>query len=89
MSDMRRWIGNINVVIMDIFLIFYIMLFEIWKIPGNYQIRARGKLSRRVNRGNLPKSLASCHEPHLAFHWDPSQVLWGLGAELGIGGFVG
>ena len=75
---------NINVVIMDIFPIFYILIFAIWKIPGNYQIRARGKSSRRGNRGNLLQSLASRYEPHLEFRWAPSQVLGGLGAETGV-----
>ena len=75
---------NLNVVIMDIFPIFYIIIFAIWKIPGNYQIRARGKSSRRGNRGNLPKSLASRYEPRSEFRWAPSQVLGGLGAETGV-----
>ena len=75
---------NFNVVIMDIFLTFYIINFAIWKIPENYQIRARGKSSRRGNRGNLPKSLASRNEPHLAFRWAPSQVLGGLSAKTGV-----
>ena len=75
---------NINVVIMAIFPILYILIFAIWKLPGNYQIRARGKTSRRGNRGNLPNSLASRNEPHLAFRWAPSQVLVGLGAETGV-----
>ena len=75
---------NINVVIMDAFLIFFILIFAVLKIPGNYQIRARGKSSRRANRGNLPKSLASRNEPHSAFHWAPSQYLGGLGANLGV-----
>ena len=75
---------HLNVVIMDIFPVFYIRNFAIWKIPENYQIRARGKLSRRGNRGNSPKSLASRNEPHSAFRWAPSQVLGGLGVELGV-----
>ena len=75
---------NINVVIMDIFPIFYIINFAIWKIPENYQIRARGKSSRRGNRGDLPKSLGSRNQPHLEFRWVPSQVLGGLGAETGV-----
>ena len=75
---------NINVVIMDIFLIFYISNFAIWKIPENYQIRARGKSSRRGNRRNFPKSLASRNEPHSAFRWAPSQFLGGLGVDLGV-----
>ena len=75
---------NLNVVIMDIFPIFYILIFAIWKIPENYQIRARGKSSCRGNRGNLPKSLASRNEPHSAFRWAPSLVLGGLGVHLGV-----
>ena len=75
---------SIVVVIMDIFPIFYILIFAIWKIPGNYRIRARGKSSRRGNRGNLPKSLASRNEPHSEFWWDPSQVLGVLGAKTGV-----
>ena len=75
---------NINVVIMDIFPIFNIIIFAIWKIPGNYQIRARGKSSRHGNRGNLPKSLASCNQPPSEFRWVASQVLEGLGAETGV-----
>ena len=71
-------------VIMDIFLIFYFLIFAIWKIPESYQIRARGKSSRRGNQGNLPKLLASRNEPHLAFCWAPSQVLGGLGVDLGV-----
>ena len=84
MSDLRRWMRNFNVVIMDIFPIFYIIIFAIWKIPGNYQIRARGKSSHRGNRGNLPKSLASRNQPHSEFRCVPSQVLGGLGAETGV-----
>ena len=84
MSDQRRWMRNTSVVIMDIFPIFYIIIFAIWKIPGNYQIRARGKSSRRRNRGNSPKSLASRNQPHLEFRWVPSQVMGGLGAETGV-----
>ena len=72
---------NVNVVIMDIFLIFYIINFAIWKFSEIYQIRARGKSSRRGNRGNLPKSLGSRNQPHLRFWWVPSQILGGLGAE--------
>ena len=53
--DWRRWMRNLNVVNVDIFPIFYIIIFAIWKIPGNYQIRACGKSSRRKNRGNLPE----------------------------------
>ena len=75
---------NLNVVVMDIFPIFYIIIFAIWKIPGIYQIRARGKSSRRGNCGNLPKSLASRNEPHSEFWWVPSQVLGGLRAETGV-----
>ena len=59
-------------------------MFAIWKIHENYQIRARGKSSRRGNRGNLPKSLASRNEPHSAFRWAPSQVLGVLGVNLGV-----
>ena len=69
---------------MDIFPIVYLLIFAIWKIPENYQIRARGKLSHRVNRGNLPKSLASRNQPHSEFQWVPSQVLGGFGAETGV-----
>ena len=86
MSDKRRLMRNFNVVIMDIFPIFYIIIFAIWKIPENYQIRARGKSSRRGNRGNLPKSLASRNQPHSEFRWVPGQVLGGLGAETGVCG---
>ena len=75
---------NINVVIMDIFLIFYIINFATWKIPEIYQICAGGKWSRRGNRGNLPKSLASRNQPHLEFRWVASQVLGGLGAKTGV-----
>ena len=75
---------NINVVIMDIFPIFYIINFAIWKDPENYLIRARGKSIRRGNCGNLPKFLASRNEPHLAFRWAPSQVLGALGVDLGV-----
>ena len=79
---------------MDIFPIFYTLILAIRKIPENYQICVRGKSSRRGNRGDLPKSLASRNEPHSAFRWAPSQVLEGLGAETGvlwgkIGFFVG
>ena len=69
---------------MDIFPIFYILIFAILKLPENYQIGARGKSSRRGNRGNLPKTLASRNEPHLAFRWALSQVLGGLGVNLGV-----
>ena len=65
---------NFNVVIMNIFLIFDILTFAIWKIPENYQIRARGKSSRRGDRRNSPKSLASRNEPHSAFRWAPSPA---------------
>ena len=75
---------DFNVVIMDIFLIFHISIFAIRNIPENYQIRARGKSSRRRNRGNLPKSLVSRNEPHSAFRWVPSQVLGGLGVDLRV-----
>ena len=75
---------NFNVVIMDIFLIFYIIFFAIGKIPGNYQIRARGKTSRRGNCGNVPKSLASGYEPHSEFRWVQSQFLAWLRAETGV-----
>ena len=77
---------NLNDVIMDVFPIFYIINFAIWKFPENYQIRARGKTSRRGNRGNLPKSLASRNQPHLEFWWVPSQVFGGLGAKTGVWG---
>ena len=69
---------------MDIFPIFYILIFAIWKIPENYQIRARGNSSCRGNRGNLPKSLAIRNEPHLKFRWALSQVLGGLVDEMGV-----
>ena len=75
---------NINVVIMDIFPIFYIINVAIWKNPEIFQIRAHGKSSRRGNRGNMPKSLASRNQPHLEFRWVPSQVLGGLRAETGV-----
>ena len=75
---------NFNVVIMDIFPISYTTNFAIWKIPEIYQIRARGKSSRRGNRGNLPQLLASRNQPHLEFRWVPSQVLGGLGAKTGV-----
>ena len=84
MSDWRRWIGNINVVIMDIFPIFYILIFAIRKSPENYHIRARRKSSRRGNRGNLPKPLVSRNEPHSEFRWAPSQVLGALSAETKV-----
>ena len=54
MSDYHRWIGNLNAVILEFFLIFYLLIFAIWKTPENYQIRTRGKSSRRGNGGNLP-----------------------------------
>ena len=75
---------NINVVIMDIFPIFYIIIFAIWKIPEIYQICVRGKSSRRGNRGNLPKSLARRNQPYLEFQWVRSQGLGGLGAKTGF-----
>ena len=75
---------NFNVVIMDIFLIFYIINVAIWKIPEIYQIRAHGESIRRETRGNLPKLLASRNQPHLEFPWVLSQVLGGLGAETGV-----
>ena len=86
MSDQRRWMRNFNVVIMDIFPIFYIINFAIWKIPEIYRIRARRKSSRRGNRGTLPKSLASRNEPHSAFRWAPSQVWGGSESIWGFGG---
>ena len=69
---------------MDIFPIFYIIKFAILKIPENYQIRARGKLSCRGNRGNFPELLVSCNHPHSEFRWFPSQVFGGLGVDLGV-----
>ena len=65
---------------MDIFPIFYILNFAIWKIPEIYQIRAQEIEPPRKSR-ELAK-IAS--EPHSAFRWAPSQVLGGLGAKMGV-----
>ena len=71
---------------MDIFPIFYILIFAIREIAGKYQICALGKLSRRGNGENLPQSLASRYEPHSEFRWALSHVLGGLGAGTGFCG---
>ena len=77
---------NINVVIMDIFLIFHIIIFEIWKITEIYQVRAREIEPPRKSR-ELAK-IAS--EPQRAAFRIPlgSEPSFG-GARSRVGGRVG
>ena len=71
---------------MDIFLIFYIIIFAIWKLLENYQIRAREMEPPRKSR-ELAK-IAS--EPQRAAFGIPlgSEPIFG-GARSQFGGFVG